>query len=313
MLLGDYTMTNITTVQSGDKLSAIYPDVKYSPPPVMTFTETQKELMQKFNIAFYEAQSKSPPQVVDHENILETFDERYFTNIEKYEQNDSVDTFIDFLLPRSDSIMEVTPAPLPPPITSGDHNFDYSDFCEKFEEQVNRHKDIDNADSCNNIDVQSCSAETEASIEGCCSTSRSNYAYSFYTDASIFEEDVYSRTEQVDYYVENSQDGDVANTTDSSSFYIDPPRHLESKVLDNLELSDIELSESISNASLDLDNLGDLSYDYDSTYIERKDNCVKLPPVNTISKSVDFTNMLRNIGSDCLYILEKQVILHISM
>ncbi|KAI4454958.1 transcriptional activator [Holotrichia oblita] len=302
MLLGDYTMTNITTVQSGgDKLTTIYPDIKYSPPPMMTFTETQKELMQKFNIAFYEAQSKSPPQVVDHENILETFDERYFTNIEKYEQNDSVDTntFIDFLLPRSDNIA-VIPTP-----GGSDHNFDYSDFCEKFEEQVNRCNDIDNnADSCN-IDIfrnrkESCSAETDASIEGC--TSQSNYAYSFYTDTSVFEEDIYSRNEQVDYF-ENSQDGDVANT--DSSFYIDPPP-LESKVLDNLELSDIELSESISNASLDLDNLGDLSYDYDSTYIEQKDDCVKLPPVNTISKGVDFTNMLRNIGSDCLYVLEKQ-------
>lgn len=300
MLLADYTMANITS--TGDKLTtAIYPDIKYSPPPI-TFTETQKELMQKFNIAFYEAQSKSPPQVVDHESILETFDERYFMNIEKYEQSDSVDTnsFMDFLLPRPDSISN-----LPTP-SSSDNNFDYNDFCEKFEEQVNNHKDADNTDTCIIDEIfrtrkQSFSAETEISTEA--STSQSNYAYS-YTDTSVFEDDAYLKSGP-DSYFDSSQHGDVRNN--NSPFYVAPPS-LESKVLDNLELSDIELSESISNASLDLDNLGDLSYDYDSTYVEPKDDCIRLPPVNTISKGIDFTNMLRNMGSDNLYIMEHQVI-----
>ncbi|GJQ80595.1 hypothetical protein Trydic_g19998 [Trypoxylus dichotomus] len=301
MLLGDYSMTNITAVPAGDKLTTtIYSDIKYSPPPI-TFTETQKELMQKFNIAFYEAQSKSPPQVVDHESILETFDERYFTNIEKYEQNDSVDanSFIDFLLPRSDSVSNIaTPS-------GSDNNFDYSDFCEKFEEQVNRHKDVGNADSCIIDEIfrtrkQSFSAETEASTEA--STSQSNYAYSSsYTDPSVFEEDVYVKNESADYF-ESGKSGHIRNN--NSPFYVDPP--LESRALDNLELSDIELSESISNASIDLDNLGDLSYDYESTYIEQKEDCTRLPPVNTINKGIDFANMLRSIGPDCLYVMENQ-------
>lgn len=303
MLLGDYTtMSNHITPNTSEKLpqTIIYPDIKYSPPP-MTFTDTQRELMQKFNIAFYEAQSRSPPQTVEHDNILETFDERYFTNIEKYEQNDSVDTnsFIDFLLPRSDSVNST-----PTTNNEEENNFDYRDFCEKFEEQVNGGQDVDNSDSCIIEEIfrerkQSFSGETEVCGT---ETDQSVCAYS-YTDASMFDEDVFVR---IDNNAVGCTSQGVIPEKNGSSFHLSPT-DMETRTLDTLELSDIDLSESISNASLDLDNLGEISYDYDSTCVVTTEDYIRLPPVNTINRGIDFTNMLRNIGSDNLYVVENQV------
>ena len=74
--------------------------------------------------------------------------------------------------------------------------------------------------------------------------------------------------------------------------------------VERLELSDIDLSENLSDASLDLDNLGQVSYD--EGYWE--DYHVKLPPMNTIWKGgIDFAEMLRNSASDALGV-ENQVI-----
>lgn len=56
----------------------------------------QNELVEKFNAAFYEAQQQPPPQQEEKaklpldDEILESFDESYFTNIDAYE-NDFID------------------------------------------------------------------------------------------------------------------------------------------------------------------------------------------------------------------------------
>nr|XP_022899748.1 zinc finger protein 33A-like [Onthophagus taurus] len=84
------------------------------------FTETQKELMQKFNMAFYEAQSKSMER-----EILENFDEKYFNDIENYE-NEPTDDILEFLIPKSESE------------TSNVNAFDYGDFSETFEKVHNK-------------------------------------------------------------------------------------------------------------------------------------------------------------------------------
>lgn len=46
----------------------------------------QNELVEKFNAAFYEAQQQKLP-LNDDDELLETFDESYFTNIDAYEND----------------------------------------------------------------------------------------------------------------------------------------------------------------------------------------------------------------------------------
>lgn len=59
----------------------------------MTYLLPQSELVEKFNAAFYEAQQRRIPL---EEEILETFDESYFTDIDAYETNDYLsDCFVD--------------------------------------------------------------------------------------------------------------------------------------------------------------------------------------------------------------------------
>lgn len=78
--------------------------------PTMAFlTPTQSELMEKFNAAFYDAQIKPRTCIIDDE-LFETFDERYFANIEAYEdhadnqniQENNADCTKDWLLPDVD-------------------------------------------------------------------------------------------------------------------------------------------------------------------------------------------------------------------
>lgn len=82
--------------------------------PAMAYlTPTQTELMEKFNAAFYDAQIKPRTCIIDEE-LFETFDERYFANIEAYEdqsdnQNGKIleengDCSKDWLCPEVDPI-----------------------------------------------------------------------------------------------------------------------------------------------------------------------------------------------------------------
>ena len=133
MLLDDYQLT--TTADT-----AVIPCQMYTNPNnAIEFTETQRELVEKFNTAFYEAQNRSSGcqiSTADHENILDTFDECYFTNIENYEDTPAEEDYIfDLLLPEDGPPSSVA--------DSEGSNFDYDDFCMKFEQQVNERKDPD--------------------------------------------------------------------------------------------------------------------------------------------------------------------------
>ncbi|KAG5899639.1 hypothetical protein JTB14_036012 [Gonioctena quinquepunctata] len=113
---------------------------------------TQTELMEKFNLAFYEAQNLSKNDIIStfNENIPETT----YINEEEADQND--DFLIDYLISNSDD----TPASTPN--SEVDVNFDFNDFVVDFDQNVSQNGDQTDL-SGDNFDTETFTTENSQS------------------------------------------------------------------------------------------------------------------------------------------------------
>lgn len=106
----------------------------------------QSDLLEKFNAAFYQTQEKNRITLIeDEEEILESFDESYFTNIDAYEETDfdytDLSESLDHVFGGSEPTTTTTtttisdfsnfyvPPPLPPISTiTRSNNTDFANF-----------------------------------------------------------------------------------------------------------------------------------------------------------------------------------------
>lgn len=109
---------------------------------------SQTELMEKFNLAFYEAQTLSKT------DILTTFNDPApeTTDIYPEKTNDDDDYLIDYLISNPDD------TPVTSPGSDADVNFDFNDFVVDFDQNVQ------NEDQTSNFDTETFT--TESSFEG---------------------------------------------------------------------------------------------------------------------------------------------------
>ncbi|XP_017781321.1 PREDICTED: zinc finger protein 765-like [Nicrophorus vespilloides] len=101
---------------------------------ISQLTDTQRELMEKFNFAFYDAQGSNVKTAAD--DILDTFDEAYFSNIDKYDEpqaqqmSEDGNYLLDYLLAKTDEGF----SELVTPSSDCTSTFDYDEFSENFEQ-----------------------------------------------------------------------------------------------------------------------------------------------------------------------------------
>lgn len=256
---------------------------------LLQLTKTQVELAEKFTAAFYEAQNceKSCDLFNNHEDILSSFDENYFNNVDTYENTEN-DYLLDFLISKGDEEQSST---ITSTETETTRNFDYEEFSQSFDHQINNNNKQE------------------------------------FIDLSDFSEQV-SKTS---YLTEIEQISSTSNiltkseeliNQENSTFYIPPPFPINSNLkkkennvesygnLDDIDLSDFELCESISNGSFDIDNLNTEFYECeDNNFIIRNnDEWEKLPPAaSLIRNNVDFSVFLRHTQAESLNIFDQQV------
>lgn len=86
-------------------------------------SDHQSELFEKFNAAFYDAQVSQNKNYDIEDDLLENFDESFFTNIDAYE-NDN-DYFTDLLISKCSSAS-----------TESIETFDYTELSQSFDENA---------------------------------------------------------------------------------------------------------------------------------------------------------------------------------
>lgn len=213
---------------------------------------SQTELMEKFNLAFYEAQTLSKT------DILTTFNEQPSETTEIEVEKTSDDYLIDYLISNSDD----TPATSPG--SEVDVNFDFNDFVVDFDQNV----------------------QTEDQGNG---------------TADNFDTETFTTDSSFDQYQDQGYGGAF------SQFFVPPPFAVEANCdklvvvgekedLEELDFTNIDISEDLTSASLDLE---DLPPDFQEIEESREYGGNFLPPVGTITKNnVDFNNFLRNVPAD---------------
>lgn len=290
MFLDDYKMSGQTHLSTD-----VFDSMRYT---ASNLTESQNELVQRFNAAFYEAQNRS--QTCD--SILDTFDECYFSNIEKYETEASHDNYLlDFLISKNH---DATSSEQTTPSSDNASTFDYSEFAENFEQVIEK-------EGGNAADVSSeAPAIRETALK--------------YTFGEVFttcdrscsnDDDVYDDVKVEDYGNRNCMYGNftkienfASNPGENSPFFVPLPfttsRTSETgneESFEYLDLSDGDLYDNLSNSSFDFENINAnfSSCEYESPcYVPEQQ---KLPPVNTIIKNnVDFMSFIRGTPADDL-------------
>ncbi|XP_018335580.1 asparagine-rich zinc finger protein AZF1-like [Agrilus planipennis] len=240
----------------------------------LELTETQNELVEKFTAAFYNAQNTKNCDATTE--IFENFDDKYFSEIEEYENETSNagDYLLDFLLSKPDDSASST------------------------------------YETCSTSEISSygsSSMSTTSSYRSCATATFTDVSYtpsavenwylvkplespSNYFNVSVAEsQNIVQDFDKVNFECDQGRGqqfgrcigdvvidqafGDVLNEDDSVS-----------ENLDSLDLSDIDLCETLSNSSFDIDNFasdicenhnisdnGDNTSDYDSLTVVRND------------------------------------------
>lgn len=288
----DYKMSGQTHLNTD-----VFDSIRY---PTSNLTESQNELVQRFNAAFYEAQNRT--QTCD--SILDTFDECYFSNIEKYETEAAHDNYLlDFLISKNHEATAVSEQTTP----SSDNasTFDYSEFAENFEQVIEK-ENGNAADVSNGAAVvrETTLKYTFGEVFTTCDRSCSN------------DNETYDDVKVEDYVNRNCMYGNftkienfASNPGENSPFFVPLPfttsRTSETENEENfeyLDLSDGDLYDNLSNSSFDFENINAnfTSCEYESSCYAVPEQ-QKLPPVNTIIKNnVDFMSFIRGTPADDL-------------
>ncbi|KAF2882864.1 hypothetical protein ILUMI_23376 [Ignelater luminosus] len=255
---------------------------------LLQLTKTQVELAEKFTAAFYDAQNceKSCDLFNNHEDVLSSFDENYFNNVDTYENTES-DYLLDFLISKGEEEQSTTVTSTE---TESTRNFDYEEFSQNFDHQINDNNKQE------------------------------------FIDLSDFSEQI-SKTSYLTEIIETSPSSNTLVKSEefinkeNSAFYIPPPFPINSNPykkennvesyenLDDIDLSEFDLCESISNGSFDIDNLNTEFYECEDNHfiIKNNDNWEKLPPAaSLIRNNVDFSVFLRHTQAQSLNIFDQQ-------
>ncbi|KAJ8929649.1 hypothetical protein NQ314_017632 [Rhamnusium bicolor] len=195
---------------------------------------SQTELMEKFNLAFYEAQTLSKT------DILSTFNETVSENTEIKVDKTSDDYLIDYLISNSDDTPATTPN------SEADVNFDFNDFVVDFDQNVNQNEDQMNQ-SVEDFDTETFT--TENSYENYSNFSEQGYNANF---SQFFVPPPFT----------------VENTSEKTS------ESQGKTELENLDFNNIDICEELTSGSLDLENLPadfqeieDSNCEYDSNFL----------------------------------------------
>lgn len=280
---------------------------------MLNLTESQNALVEKFNMAFYEAQNETRHQqeqqlLTEQKDYQQEQQERedYKQEQGKYERSTNLmlpnsfddcyfksvtneDTFLlDYLISKDTDVPSSNREEIAcssSTITQSSDNvststFDYKEFAENFEQVL----DIDKKPDQQRLTI-------EDTINYYDPTSSDEYA----NNTEILNNSPFFVP--LPFTANNLQTNSNSEENFNANFNAS---YVEEENLDCFDFSDTDFCDNLSNSSIDFDNIMFNDCDDSSSYY-LMDDVQKLPPVNTIVRNnVDFMSFIRSTPQDTL-------------